>query len=74
MCFTVVLQDELFAAGYTAPMQPAAYSHVLFIVQVPGIEQWRWSYMDRQQLWRHSSTQPARFSKSVATVRGEGCC
>jgi hypothetical protein len=63
------LQFDLEAAGYPAPMHPSAYSHVLFLVHMPDTELWRWSYMERSQLWRHPPDQPARFSKSVATVR-----
>lgn len=62
------LQAELEAAGYSAAMHPAAYSHVLFVVHMPDTGLWRWSYMEKQQLWRHRPDQPARFSKSVATV------
>lgn len=62
------MQDELYTAGFTVPLHPAAYSHVLFVVQMPDSGLWRWSYMDRNHLWRHSPDQPARFSKSVATV------
>jgi hypothetical protein len=62
------LQIDLEAAGYCTPMHPSAYSHVLFLVHMPDTGLWRWSYMERSQLWRHPPDQPARFSKSVATV------
>ena len=65
----VSTKDELFDAGYTAPMKPSGYSHVLFIVRMPDTGLWRWSYMERGQVWRNACDQPARFNTSVATVR-----
>lgn len=50
-------------------MRPANYSHVLLVVCMPDTGLWRWSYIDKALLWRHSHEKPAHFSKSVATVR-----
>jgi hypothetical protein len=49
-------------------MHPTDYSHVLFLVHMPDTGLWRWSYMEREHLWRNACDEPPRFSKSVATV------
>jgi hypothetical protein len=63
------VQDVLTDAGYSIPLHPSCYSHVLAVVQLPdGSGQYRWSYMERDRLWRLSSDMQARFGHSVAKV------
>jgi hypothetical protein len=62
-----VLQQEVLDGGYQLLMHPSDYSHMLFMVQLAPTC-WRWSYMQKPDVWRHSSTKPARFKTSVARV------
>jgi hypothetical protein len=65
---TAHVQGRICAAGYRHPMHPSQYSHVLYAVQLSPTCI-RWSYMPADQAWKMPSTAPARFDKSVATVR-----
>lgn len=61
------LARQILSAGYSYPMHPVSYSHVLYVVQLAP-DCLRWSYMAQGQAWKMPSTAPARFDKSVATV------
>eukprot|EP00878_Enallax_costatus_P043809 GHUV01051892.1.p2 GENE.GHUV01051892.1~~GHUV01051892.1.p2 ORF type:complete len:120 (+),score=24.99 GHUV01051892.1:56-415(+) len=62
------MQDDICAGGYPLPMHPVDFSHFLFVVLLG--DKWRWSYLPKEQLWRHPPDKPAIFNTSVATVGG----